>query len=303
MVAGNNSKILYESKIKQLKLRNIKLDGSVSVESIVETLRIANMSESTIKTYLCAIIWQIKKTDALSNKYEDFIQSLSNKISEINTYLQKQVNKGVLSKKQEANYLTWNKVIDVHNILKSLHNNSQKDFSNYLLVSLYVLFPPRRIMDYSQLHVLFDFDDSFIKENPTDDFDNKNYYVYDKNLLIFNNWKNKTVFNKDSNEVKYKQQHFTISSQLNDLLKSYIDKFNIKASIFGVSDKAIIKRLQTIFNTHAGKSTSADALRQSYITQQDKLGNIKNMQAKLELAEKMGHSVALQILYQKEEIQ
>lgn len=300
MVAGNNSKNLYKTKIKQLKLRNIKLDSSVSVESIVETLRIANMSESTIKTYLSAIIWKLKNED--SDDHKDFIASLSNKISEINKYLQKQVNKGTLSAKQAKNYLTWEKIIDVHNKLALLHTKSQKDFSNYLLVSLYVLFPPRRIMDYSKMHVLFNFNDDFIKKNTTDDYDEKNYYIYGKSLFIFNNWKNKTVVNKNNHdEVKYKQQNFTISSELNNLLQSYIDKFNIRGSIFDVSDNAIVKRLQSIFTTHSGKSVSVDALRQSYITYQDKSGNIKSMQNKLELAEKMGHSVTLQILYQKEE--
>lgn len=293
MVASQKTINQYTKKLAILKQKKLPIDGTLDVNTIVESLQTDYMSDSTIKVYLSAILWKQKTNKNISKK---FISDLSKKITSINKKLQKKTKKNILSGKQKENFLSWNDILNIYTQVKSCKNNSFKNYQNYVLLSLYILFPPRRVSDYSMMKIIHD-DKDLIHNELTDNYDEYNYYIYDKSLFVFNNYKTKTKFK--NNVVKYKQQHFTISKTFNKILKDYIDGYNVNGSLLGLSDGALMMRLKSIFNHYSNKRISVNILRHSYITYKYQRGELDTVEQREKLASKMGHSIQLQLEYYK----
>lgn len=299
MVAGENSKKLYKNKIDKLKEYNIKIDGTVSVSSIITILKDKDMSQSTIKTYLCAILWDIRRNN--DKDKEEFINSLSESISQINTEIQNFNNKNQSTDRQKEIFVDWNSILKMYNELKIICNESKRSYEDYLLVSLYVLFPPRRILDYSEMHIVKQINDNMIDTTEKSTYDKNNYYVYGKKLFIFNNFKTKGRLINE-NEGVYRRQVFDVPDDLAKIIEKYVDDYNIIGSLFGISDKNMIGRLTKISKKYLGKLVSANVYRHAFITHQRKTGNLNTKQNVINLSQKMAHSIDMQLEYYKEDL-
>lgn len=289
----------YENCIKRLKLKNISINGTITVDQIYEILTTDNMDNGVISIYLCAILWELRKNTTEDN---DFMISVTKKITELTNITKEHINKNICNEKEKGKYIPWHEILDIYAKLEQIKNNSKKDYSNYLIFSLYILIPPRRILDYSEMHILFDFDETYINKELSDTFDQKNYYVYYEHKFIFNNFKTNRKYIPQTNSSKYKQQVFTIPDALNEILTTYIDKYNIKGSLFNISDKAFICRLRKIFSTYTGRSLSANSFRHSFIIYEKNRGELKDKESMSILASKMAHSIDLQQDYYKKDV-
>jgi len=191
---------------------------------------------------------------------------------------------GVKSEKQTDNWLEWEEVEDVLTALsKKIKNYTKEDvdaslmkrrmLSQHLLLSMYVLQPPRRTSDYLLLTMGDNEDDTL------------NWY--DGNSLYFNNYKTAKTYGAVS---------FDVNTSVRNVLHNAIDLFGLKEGdrIMRNEDNepfrdssAITKTLNRIFSP---KKVSTTLLRHIYLT--SKYGDVKTEQQEDAVA--MGHSVATQ---------
>ena len=268
----NDTKKEYEYKLKRLEEEEIKLD--TSIEEIVEGIRKLVKSESTVKVYLSAILWKEEK-EAKRQKIREIIKKINEKIKE-------ELKKNKMTERQKKEYIKWEKIDELH---KEMGKNINKkiDHRNYVTLSLYVLIPPRRMRDYSRM---------YIKENTENLEEGKNYYIYGSGKFILKEYK---LSNKKGEKI------FCIPSSLEEILVKYIKKYKkMGEKLLDVSDRGLIYRLKNILGTNLGKGVSVDILRHSYIIHQYKNTEF-TIKDREELAEKMGHSKAMQEQYYKKE--
>lgn len=199
-------------------------------------------------------------------------------------------NKQEKTDKQEKNWASWKDILSTYEQVKEealpffkrpIWTASQiKAMMNYVILSLYVLIPPRRIKDFTDFKI------------KCIDRKNDNYYDKEKNQLVFNSYK--TVKNYGEQRVDCPQEleevldtWIPIASSLSDylLFNSYGDQ---------LSQPQLTKLINAIF----GKQISASMLRHIYISEVV-LKNVPKNTELDEIAHDMGQSRKQQNLYKK----
>jgi integrase len=195
----------------------------------------------------------------------------------------------ISQKKDETkDWIDWNDVKNIYNayrkdtyyLMKSkpeeLTPKELNVIQDFIILSLYVLIPPRRSLDYVELK----------QRNYTDE---DNYIDFKKNKIYFNKYKTSKF---------YKTQTVDISRELKNILKKWYD-FNkndyvlIDTNNNKLNQVKLNQRLNKIF----GMKISVNALRHSYLT--NKYGNIPALKDMLDTAEDMGHTVTQALEYVK----
>ncbi len=239
---------------------------------------------NTKRSYLTAIVSVLTHGGLGESKvYKELLihyrAALNDIVSEI-----KQIPAGEMTKKQKDNWLDWKDILDIHKDLAKQTDGftavqvrasliKRRLVSMYVLLSMYVLSPPRRNKDY----LLLKFGD-----NNDDDFN-----WYDGEALYFNSYK--TV-------KTYGSEKFPVNKQLKKVLDMAIELFDIKKGdhlILNEDGQAmatsagVTKMLNRIFRP---KNISSSMLRHIYLT--GKYGDVKDEMEKD--AKAMGHSVDMQ---------
>lgn len=194
------------------------------------------------------------------------------------------------SDKQEENWMSWDDVIKLYKELEEeatplfkkdkLNAQHMKTLQNYVILSMYVLIPPRRIADYTN----FKTKDINKKED--------NYYDNETHELIFNCYKTALHYGMQKVECPKSLQDvfhkwFPISQKYSDYLL-----FNSYGS--HLAQPQLTKLINNIF----GKKISASMLRHIYVSDVV-LKNIPKMDDLKQVASDMGHSIGEQMLYKK----
>jgi integrase len=167
---------------------------------------------------------------------------------------------------------------DTKNLLKkdSLTPTEFQRLQHYVILSLYTLQPPRRLMDYTEM-----------KLNNVDK--EKDNYIEKKNM-IFNKYKTSKFSGKE--EVP-----------MNPKLKYILDKWKkVNPSeylLVGTNNKKLTSsQLQQRLNTILGRQASVNILRHSFLSDKYKDIDIRDME---KTATAMGHSKEQAMLYVKKE--
>lgn len=187
--------------------------------------------------------------------------------------------------KQKENWISQEEVLNVYKKLKkqaspllkkeNLTKAEMRLLQDYVILSLYVLVPPRRILDYCAFKV----------RNINKEKDN---YME----------KSKFYFNRYKTADKYKTQVVNIPRSLVNIINGWTKKHNNDYLLFSDNGNPLTSpRLTTRLNQIFGKNISANMLRHIYLT--DKFKNIPELRKLDELAEDMGHSVDQALLYKK----
>ena len=273
----------------------ISLDGSQSYEQIIRKLNKLKSrtgeqySTESIKNFFKSFQYYLNNQDELNDNQIILKDKITNKINNISVKVSKQISKHELSENQKKNYIPWNVVVKVYNKVKSNKDISQHTHKEYVLLSLYVkLGGVRRIEDFTQLYI-YNGDSSDI---------NKNYYLMDKSQFIFNNFKTNFTYDKETNEKKHKAQTVKISKLLNDIIKEYINKYNINDMLLELTDNQIKSYIRNIFKRYIdNKDIGIDILRHSFITWF--LSKNPTSDQKKRVAYIMGHNIDMQENYMK----
>ena len=192
---------LYTGAFNKLKLNGIlKKDiGYTQILNIFD-MTTKGLSNSTKKTYLKALIYFNKKDNLFTNEIMKHIQR---RLKIYDGKEKKRVFNQELTITQKKNIITWEKVLEIFNNLE--------DIKDKFVLSLFVLFPPRRLKDYDEMIYR-----SKMGRNLSID---KNYYISNKSEFIFNTYKTDYI---------YGQQKFKISEDLKNIIEGYIHKYKIK---------------------------------------------------------------------------
>jgi hypothetical protein len=271
---------LYEKNLERLQkkgfdYKNVK-DANEFVTSLLQEER---MGEGNVKNYLCSIVWYYR-----NNNIDENINVFIDKINEISKNISEKYDTNLMTEKEIECYLEWEEILKIFQILYKNRNNSQTAFKKCIAVSVYVLFPPRRIKDYSDMIAI---------KNRIDIIDDKkNYYISSDKKFVFASYK--TASN-------YGTKEFDVPQELCDLLNEYINKYDLlNKEIIGLGESELSKKIKNIFTSMSGKGATVTTLRHSYINHMSKNGFLDSTYNKKELASKMAHNHATQQdLYRK----
>ena len=231
------------------------------------------------KTILSAVVCISKdqKTDIVSCYRNQMIEDAQKYNS------QEKENK--MSDAQRANWIPWEDVVKLHEklkekvawILKSDHTDRENllELQKYVLLSCYVLIPPRRAKDFTEMKFK--------------DYDEKKDNYYHKGTFHFNDYKTARF---------YGEQLVKTPKTLELLIGRWIKKCPSEYLFADYEGKKLTSAgISKIFYSIFKKNISVNMLRHSYIT--DTLGPaIADLEEK---AEEMGHSVDVQRLYVKKD--
>ena len=253
-----------------------------NVKAISEKLG-SIQNDNTRKSYTASIVAVLnRQEDKASKKANEKYKSMF--LKERSIFTEKQAL-GEKSETQKANWMEQDEVTSIHKALADkvdaienktkLTEKEHKLVEDWLLLSLYVLQPPRRNADYYMMKFGMGTDKNF------------NYVCLDKGMYHFNNFKT----------AKYGAEELPIPDKMKQVFKQYIDMTGLKAGDFVLfqrdtrrtSSNSITKALNRIL----GKKVGASMLRHIFLT--DKYGDVKDEEKSD--ATFMSHSVNMQSNY------
>ena len=190
--------------------------------------------------------------------------------------------------KQEENWESWDQVLKVYAQLKeeaqplfkrdNYTQASMKMMLQYIILSMYVLIPPRRIADFQNFKI----------QNIDKEKDN----YFDGKQLVFNQYKTSKHYGQQA--VEAPKEMIELFNKWIPIAKRYSDYLIFNSYGKGLSQPQITKLINTIF----GKNISASMLRHIYVS--DVV--LKDVPKRTELekiASDMGQSVEQQQMYKK----
>jgi len=269
----------YESRLKTLN-NGKEVDNLAflyNYDGILE--KIQKYKPTTQRNFIIAIVSVLKPIKVMKSMYDKY----SKLLEEYNTELKTNNTK---SETQKDNWIDQESVVKVYeDLYESVYpilcnpkkNITEKDFSkitSLILLSLFVLQQPRRLLDYLSMVV--------VKKLPKDMDKDLNYYCISSGLFYFNNYKTSGTYNTQSVEV---------NDRLQEILKCYVnihpEKLTTKNQIYllctydgsKINNVSTLTRiLNKIFMNSVGKKISSNLLRNIYLTnefkpQNDKLNN------------------------------
>lgn len=249
-------------------------------EEVIEHLK--NKESKNRKTILSALVVLCGDDNKKSMmKYRELMMEDAIKSNKDNIKQQK-------TKTQEDNWMTYEEIKEVYKNLKKevtpLFNKkdlSTDDFQkiqNYIILSLYIDIPPRRLMDYTELKIRGDINK-----------DEDNYYL-----------KNKFIFNKYKTSKFYGTQEVQLPLKLKLLINKWLKINDNEYLLFDnkkqkLTPSKLNQRLNKIFG---GKNISVSMLRHIYISD-EVLKDVPNLEELKNISNNMGHSLLQQMLYKK----
>ena len=217
------------------------------------------------KTKLSAFIVVLDKgKDKNDEAIDKILVKFRKQITEDGDTNEKRENKQELTDSQKENFIPWGEVMKVYNNLKTeaepllklerLTLNQFKKLQSYILLSLYVLIPPRRSLDYA------DFKIRNIKEGPGGDNYMTMKKVGRKKVPVF-------VFNRYKNSGRLGAQEIEIPMALRNLVLKWIDKNPYDYLIVNGKGNSITQsKINDILNDIFGKRIGSSMLRHIWIT-------------------------------------
>ena len=285
-------------------LRNLrKLNGGKSLENfdflkeVEEVIKqLENFKETTKRNYLISIVSILGLYPDYKETHDKYHQLMMQKKEEIEKKSED------ITQTQQDNWINWQEVKDQLKLLeekvqvfykkKQITDDDFLILLSYLILSLYVLIPPRRNKDYSLMHVVQNFTPELSTEF--------NYYDLTKKKFIFNNYKTCK---------KYGRYDLPVPKPLQTVINKYLKHRSSKFALDDQDNKPFLIRpdaspldksncITKVLNKVFGKSIGSSMLRHIFLS--DKyLATFKA--SKLD-AEQMAHSPAEQKKYIKEKL-
>ena len=231
------------------------------------------------KTKLASIVSLLN-----SGKSADIYRDVMNK--DIKTY-DDHIRDGKMSDNEKSNWITQDELKTIYDqklneskhlfSKKVLNKNNLQDLQDFIILSLYTMIEPRRIMDYTEFKVR--------NINPETD----NYMK--GNTFVFNKYKTSTSYGK---------QVIKIPPMLNSIIRRYSQLHDNEYLLFSPSTNKKLQQSQLTqrLNHILGRRASVNILRHSFLT--EKYKNMPMLKEMEETAKNMGHSVLQDLEYRKQ---
>jgi hypothetical protein len=231
--------------------------------------RLEKYTDNTKRTFYIAIVTYLPEKNKFRKYYYDKMMEL-NKAGRENTEKSEKQTENWMS--QEEVRAVWEKLkTEAEPLLrkKKFSDAETNLLQSYVILSLYVMQPPRRSMDYTQMMVVPMYDDNMDKAF--------NYLSLKEKKFYFNNYKTAGT---------YKTQSQDIPEDLFAILK----KFRKTGLLLTKNDKAVTSPQMTdILNKIFGKKISVSMLRNIFLSSKHSDG-AKELEKDVKM---MGTSVAV----------
>jgi hypothetical protein len=257
----------YLSVFRTIAL-NIKKDLN-DIEDFIkyqpEILEYMNSISPTMKkSRIAGVISLLKKNDdSMDDKTKESIKTYNTEMLRAVSEYNKTANDQVLTDRQKENFMSWDEIMEVYNKMASIANQLWKIpkeqithdifeiLQHFVLLSVYVLMPPRRSLDYAGMKI----------RNENSNLNSVDNYIIQKR----NKWQ--FVFNSYKNSTRLGKQIVDIPSTLKDILKKWMYVNKGDYLIFAKNNKQvqstkINSMLANIFKKPIGPSL----LRHAYMT-------------------------------------
>lgn len=271
----------YCSIVKNLK-KNLGCDDEKLIECLKDHNKVLKMLENDAinvrKTKLAVLVSLLKEGGAVDAYRKRMTDDAQNHAEVLKNQLK--------SKKQEENWLDWDNVEMIYNKLvkettplfrkQKLNKIEFMEVLKMVLLSLYVLLPPRRSKDF----ILMKF------KNYQEAKDN----FYDGKKFVFNIFK--TAKQHGRQEVIVPPKLKLILKKWIPLIRENTDMLLVDYRFIGLTPSRLTGLMNEIFEDGAGKKISTSMLRTIFISDQFKgMPSLKQMER---LGDAMGHNVSTQ---------
>lgn len=253
-------------------------------ENIIDYLSSQKLNVRKTKLSAFVVLLDKGKKDG-KTKNSDEIEKVLDKFRSIITKdgedYEKLELKQTLTDTQKKNFIPWKDVLKIYEDLKieseplfKLERLTQQQFNklqNFVLLSLYVLIPPRRSLDYS----------SFKLRNINEKEDNYLTIKGKKKVATF-------VFNKYKNSGRLGSQNVVIPNNLRNIILKWKDKNPYDYLIVNTKGEQVTQsKINLLLNNIFGKNISSSLLRHIYLTEH--FGNV-NLQDITDVTKAMGNN-------------
>jgi hypothetical protein len=280
---SNGSITTYTSILSNLykKIKGINtpldLDFFNDYDTIIDFLK--DVPPKNRKTILSSLVIVTEKNDnGVVKKYRDLMMNDGD-------IARKEDEKQQKTEKQQNNWMSYENIEKVYkgvqkevSPLMKKENPTMDDLQriqNYIILSLYILIPPRRLLDYTEFKI----------KNIDKEKDN----YMDKNNFIFNRYKTAKF---------YGSQKIEIPPKMRTILKKWISLNPTEYLLFDNHQKQLNpSKLNQRLNKIFGKKLSVNMLR--HITVSKELQNVPALEKLKKLASDMAHDISMQMIYKK----
>ncbi len=219
----------------------------------------------------------------LNDKYDEFIESHEKTQSQVDNWCSL-IELDDIRKKYKK------RIRNEKFIKKETLTTEEKQYlSNYIIVSLYTLLPPVRV-DYAPMRILNDINE--------DDNETNYLYIKSRNHKEF-------ILNEYKTHRKYGKKIIEIPTELNSVINLYL-KFHKLENSFLFNNKGsymtsvdLTKQIPKAFGEYSKKNITLNLLRHIYISENVQLKSIEQLKKEKDIADVMGHSLAIQQTYCK----
>jgi integrase len=233
------------------------------------------------KTKLSAFIVVLDQKDDTPDDVKEIIDNYRKQLFADADDVDKDEKKQKLTESQEKNYITWDEVLKIYDNLRTeaeplfkLENLNKKQYNKlqeFVLLSLYVLTPPRRSLDYAQFKI------KSIDES-TDNY-----------MTVKGRKKEGTlVFNAYKNSKRLGKQEVKISNALRNIIQKWMLKNPNEYLITTNTGNRIEQpRVNLMLNNIFNKNIGSSLLRHIYLTH--KYGDV-DLEEMEKTTQEMGNS-------------
>jgi len=280
LLLAENTLKQYNSIVNKIDIDNLDLSHFENIEKVVNS---ETKNINSRRVHFCAVLWYIR-----TNNINVDTERISDKIKKLSLESQKEQEKNKLSENQKKSYLSWSKILEVKKkVKKELEDTNFKSnpkYKFYIVLCLYSELPPRRL-EFGNMK-MYNRKPIYKKIN-----EKENYLIIGEKAgyLLFNNYKT---------SKSYHTQKINLPSNLFKTLKKYVEhnRMTEGEELFSSSNnlgRHITKQMENYTNV----PVTVNTLRHSYIT--NLVTNKMSVKKRKSIAQKMAHSVDLQLLYSK----
>jgi hypothetical protein len=270
MEGGNRKQTTIDSYERRLKTLNNgeELDNlSFLYDYDVILEKIQKYKITTQRNFIIAIVSVLKNIKTMKSMYDKYSKLLDQYNTELKTNNTK-------SETQKDNWISQDDVVKVYNELydqvypilcnkkSNITENNFNRITQLILLSLFVLQQPRRLLDYLSMVI--------VRKLPKEMDKELNYYDVSNGVMYFNNYKTSGTYNT---------QEVDVNERLQELLKCYISihptKLTAKNQIYMLCNydgskinnvSTLTRILNKIFMNAVGKRISSNMLRNIFLT-------------------------------------
>lgn len=257
----------YERRLRVLHNGNAVDNLAFLYDYDVILEKIQKYKMTTQRGFIIAIVSALKEVKSMQPMYEKYSKLLEHYNMELKNNNSKSDTQKDNWISQEDVYMVYNQLYEtVEPLLCSKKSTiTEVDYvkiTELIILSLFVLQPPRRILDYLIMYA--------VKKTPKELDKNINYFDISKRLFYFNNFKTSTTYNT---------QEVAVSDRLYAILMCYLKihplKLTATTKIPLICDyqgnafttgNQITRILNKIFIRYTGKKISVNLLRNIFLT-------------------------------------